>query len=171
MTGILFINQGAPSEVTGREWVHGPECMGFCFYCSSGWEFKVQEDKTQAAQMLSYQNQPRALKQRSLTGRGGLTLHLAAGEVFTGDNHLWNECLFEVDAPATKALRPNLLGTPITKRKASRQGLHYTHLLLSLLAGAETLCAYWFRGMIQTSKREQRKSTYSLAPGFQKTNT
>lgn len=46
--------------------------------------------------MVSYWNQPRALKQGSLRGAGGPpgSLHShVAGDVYIGDGHLWSGCL------------------------------------------------------------------------------
>lgn len=64
-------------------------------------------------------------------------------------------------APAIKALRPNLLGTCITKRKASYQGLCYTPPS-SIQAAAETrLCLLTQRS--DTDKRKQRRT--NLLPG------
>lgn len=94
--------------------------LRFCFYCGWGgrlgfhrltiesktyrWEFQAREGEKQVGQMVSYRNQPRFLKQRSLhVGKwpGSLSSYVA-GVLFIWDSHLWSRCLFEVVALAIK---------------------------------------------------------------------
>ena len=82
------------------------QTRGFCFYWVKGWGPRVSGahflfinlkhksrnlkpgKRKKSVQMVTYQNQPRSLKQRSLSGRwpGSLSSPVA-GTVFIGDSH------------------------------------------------------------------------------------
>lgn len=102
----------AQSEDAGREKERRRESLGFCFYWGPGWGPKVsrahslkQDSRNlrrnkQVAQMVSYWNHAKSLKQRSLNegSRPSSSTSPVAGNVFIGDRCLWSGCLFEVDA-------------------------------------------------------------------------
>lgn len=117
---------GPPSKVAGRERESVPLALGFCFVWCWGWRSrdlwapsllvtlkhrsgnlkcgktkkKNKKQKKHMVQIVSDQNPPRCLKQRSLhPGRqpGSLSSHVA-GSMFPGDSCLWCGCCFETDA-------------------------------------------------------------------------